>query len=122
MKEDFSDNSYSLLRAMYHTKIAMEYFEDVANGYEASAKHLMKSYALKCGWILDNIKHRLPQETIDSINTDMRDSLFLDAIEEKIIHFNDKQRESLEVIVDMMYNGTPVEVKFSQPKEEFEDD
>lgn len=112
MKEKFIDNSYFLLRAMYHTKISMEYFESLAKEYNGSAKQLMLSYANKSKYILDNIRHRMPQEMIDEIDNDLSDCLFLDSIEDKIIHFNDQQREMIEQIVDLIYNGNAIEISY----------
>jgi hypothetical protein len=114
MKESFKDNTYSLLKAMYHTKIAMEYYDDVAKDYQGSAKHLMLSYANKCRFILDNIRHRVPSEMITEIDRDLSDSLFVDAVEEKIIHFNQDQRDTLEKIIEMMHKGVPVEVRMNK--------
>lgn len=114
MKESFKDNTYSLLKAMYHTKIAMEYYDDVAKDYQGSAKHLMLSYANKCKFVLDNIRHRVPSEMITDIDRDLSDSLFIDAVEEKIIHFTQDQRDTLEKIIDMMHKNIPVEVRMNK--------
>jgi hypothetical protein len=114
MKEQFTDNNYSLLKALYHTKIAMEYFEDVAKGYEYGAKQTMLNFSSKCKWILDNVRHRIPSEMINSIDADMRDSLFLDAIEDKVIHFTASQKEQLEEIIDLMSSGQLIEI--TQPE------
>ena len=100
----------------------MEYFDDVAKGYSGSAKHLMSSYAGKCKFILDNIRHRVPSEMINEIDRDLSDSLFVDAVEEKIIHFNQEQRDSLEMIIDMMHKGVPVDVKVNKSILEEESD
>lgn len=112
MKEHFQDNTYSLLKAMHHTKIAMDYFDDVSKDYHNGAKHIMSQYAQKCKWILDNIRHRIPPDFMSSIDNDMKDSLFLDAIEDKIIHFDPQQREMIEQIVELMSKGETIEVSY----------
>lgn len=112
MKEHFQDNTYSLLKAMYHTKIALDYYEDVAKSYETGAKHLMMQYAKKCDWILNDIRYRIPQEMIKEIDNDMKDSLFLDAIESDLIHFNAAQRELIEQIIGLMAKGEKIEVSY----------
>lgn len=114
MKERFEDNSYSLLKAMHHTKIAMEYYEDVATNYQTGAKQLMLHYAQKCKWIIDNVRHRLPSEMLSEIDKDMADSLFLDAIEDKVVHFNSQERELLEQIVELMAKGETIEVSYKE--------
>jgi hypothetical protein len=114
MKEQFTDNTYSLLKALYHTKIAMEYFEDLANGYEYGAKQTILTFANKSKWILDNVRHRMPEDMVREMDKDMRDSLFLDAIEDKVIHFTSSQKEQLEEIIDLMSSGQLIEI--TQPE------
>lgn len=110
MKERFEDNTFSLIKGLHHTKIAMDYFDDVAKNYEYGAKQIMLNYAARCKWIIDNIRHRLPQEAVIEIDSDIRDALFLDAIEDKIIHFTDSQKSQLEDIVDLMSKGQLIEI------------
>lgn len=110
MKEQFQDNTFSLIKALHHTKIAMDYFEDVSKGYEYGAKQIMQNYAVKCKWILDNVRHRLPQEAVNEIDSDIRDALFLDAIEDKVIHFSSSQKSQLEDIIDLMSKGQLIEI------------
>jgi hypothetical protein len=110
MKEKFEDNTFSLIKALHHTKISMDYFDDLAKNYEYGAKQIMLNYSSKCKWIIDNIRHRLPQEAVNEIDSDIRDALFLDAIEDKIIHFTDSQKLQLENIIDLMSSGQLIEI------------
>jgi len=110
MKEKFEDNTYSLIKALHHTKIAMDYFDDLAKNYEYGAKQIMLNYASRCKWIIDNIRHRLPQEAVNEIDSDIRDALFLDAIEDKVIHFSDSQKAQLEDLIDLMASGQLIEI------------
>lgn len=110
MKERFNDDNFVLLRALHHVKIALEYFDDLSKNYDYGVKHVINGYSSKCKWILDNIRHRLPHEVLVEIDKDMRDSLYLDAIEEKIITFNESQRNSLEEIIDLMSNGELIQI------------
>lgn len=111
-KEHFQDNTFSLLKALHHTKIAMEYYEDVAKQYQGSAKHLMLGYANKCKWVIDNVRHRLPEDVLKEIDGEIRDSLFMDAIEDKLIHFTDEQREMIETVIDLIASGEKVEISY----------
>lgn len=119
MKEQFKDNKYSLLKALHHTKIAMEYFDDVSKDYEFSAKAIMLNYVSKCKWILDNVRHRMPIDMLNEIDNDMADALFLDAIEDKIIHFTESQKATLEYIIDLMAKGELIQI--TDQKEESHD-
>lgn len=109
-KEKLTDENYSLLKGLHHTKIAMEYFEDVASNYEYGAKQIMLNYAQKCKWIIDNIRHRLPEQLLKEIDKEISDSLFLDSIEDKVIHFSTKQREDLEEIIELMAKGELIQI------------
>jgi hypothetical protein len=109
-KEKFSDDNYCLLKALHHTKIAMEYYEDVAKGYEKGAKDILTHYASKCKWIIDNVRHRLPTDVLLEIDREISDSLFLDSIEDKLIHFTTKQREEVEEIIDLMSKGQLIQI------------
>ena len=117
MKEQFQDNTYSLLKAMHHTKIAMEYFDSLALSYEYGAKQIMLNYANKSKWIIDNIRHRIPSDVLKEIDSEMKDSLFLDAIEDKIIHFTNSQREELETIINLMSKGELIQIVDSKSNE-----
>jgi hypothetical protein len=110
MKEQFQDSTFCLIKALHHTKIAMDYFDDVAKNYEYGAKQIMLNYAAKCKWIIDNIRHRLPQEAVNEIDADIKDALFLDAIEDKVIHFSNSQKAQLEDIIDLMASGQLIEI------------
>lgn len=112
MKEKFVDSSYSVLKALHHMKIAMEYFDDVSKEYKGDAKQLMLLYANKCRWVMNDIRFRIPREMMQSIDEDMRDCLFLDAIEDKIIHFTDKQKELIEQVIDLVSRGEAIEVSY----------
>lgn len=74
----------------------------------------MLHYAQKCKWIIDNVRHRLPSEMLSEIDKDMADSLFLDAIEDKVVHFNYQERELLEQIVELMAKGETIEVSYKE--------
>jgi hypothetical protein len=109
-KEKFVDNTYSLLKALHHTKIAMEYYEDLAKGYEKGAKDLIMHYASKCKWIIDNVRHRMPEDMVAEMDKDLVDALFLDAIADSVIHFNQQQKDDLEMIISMMSKGQLIEI------------
>ena len=116
MAERFSDNNYSLLKGLHHIKIAMEYFDDVSSGCEYNAKNIMLNFINKCKWIIDNIRHRLPDEVLAQIDSEMRDSMFFDAIEDKVVYFTDSQKQALETILDLMSKGELIEITDQKDK------
>ena len=56
----------------------------------------------------------MPVEMTAEIDKDMRDTLFMDAIEDKVIHFTNSQKEQLEEIIDLMSSGQLIEI--TQPE------
>lgn len=112
MKEKFEDSSFCLIKALHHLKISVDYFDDISKEYNGGAKQLMTMYANKCKWIIDDVRLRIPREILESIDREMEDSLFLDAVEDKLIHFNDQQREMIEQIIDLIYDGNAIEISY----------
>jgi hypothetical protein len=49
---------------------------------------------------------------LSEIDKDMKDALFLDAMEDIIIHFNDQQKAMIENIVNLMSKGEDIEVSY----------
>jgi hypothetical protein len=99
-----------MLKALYHTKIAKEYFEDTAKHLTGMQKHTVNMFANKCEFIIDNVRHRLPAETLKRFDSETRDALFIDAIETEILSFNDKQRDILETIVSLIAKGESIQI------------
>ena len=99
-----------MIKALHHTKIAMNYFEDVSKQVTGSKKHLVQSFANKCDWILKEVTTRLPRETSKKLNYELEDSLFMDAIENEVIKFNKEQRDILENIILLISKGEKIEM------------
>lgn len=99
-----------MIRALHHTKIAMQYFEDCANELSGSQKNITLGFANKCNWIIQQVRHRLPSENLKHLDYELRDSLFLDLIETEILKFNDQQREILESIVLLINKGEKIQI------------
>ena len=52
----------------------------------------------------------MPEDMVLEMDNDLTDSLFLDLIADKVIHFNQKQKDDLEMIMDMMSKGQLIEI------------
>lgn len=105
-----SQANLSLIRALHHTKIAMEHYEDVAKHLSGTAKHITLGFASKCDWIIQQVRLRLPQENLKQLDYELKDSLFLEAIESEILKFNDQQRNILENIINLIGKGEQIEI------------
>jgi len=99
-----------MIKALHHTKIAMEYFEDVANHLSGTQKHTTLLFANKCNWIIDNVRAKLPEEERKKLDEEIRDSLFLDNLETEVLKFNYEQRDVLEKIVSLINKGEQIQI------------
>jgi hypothetical protein len=99
-----------MIRALHHTKIAMEYFEDVSKQLSGTPKNVTNGFASKCKWIIQEVRHRMPPEHLKRLDYELKDSLFLESIETEIIKFNDEQRNILENIVNLIAKGEKIQI------------
>lgn len=98
--ENFSDNTYSLAKALHHVTIASIYFEDVKRGSSGSLKDLFNSYVIKCQYILNNIHDRLSLENREILKKELSDSFTIEAIHDKLVYLDDTHRADVENYID----------------------
>lgn len=109
-KQRFTDNTYSLAKGLHHINIAKEYFEDVRLGSTGDVKMIFNNYIQRCDWILTNMTHRMSQESREALKRELSGSFSMEAINDKIIHLDSKQRDIIENIMDRMISGEQIEV------------
>ena len=107
-KEIFSDNTYSLAKALHHINLSKQYFEDVRYGTKGEVKAIFNQYIQKCDWTISDVKSRLSNENRELLAKELEDSLSLDAIMDKLIHLDVKQKEFIEDLITSMINGEEV--------------
>ena len=99
-KNTFADRTYSLAKALHNLNNAKLYLEDVRINSINEAKGIFNSYIQKCNWILEDVKGRLNQESRNSLNKDLEDSLLFDAIADKLIRLDKNGRDLVENYID----------------------
>ena len=106
-KEDFKDETYDLAKALHYVSISKQYFEMIALGYERGAKELMNLYANKMQWIINNIYDRLGDESRKFYKECLikGDTVFMDAISNKLLQLSEQQKQVIEAIVDNFIKG-----------------
>jgi hypothetical protein len=109
MKENFTDTTYSLAKALHHINLAKEYLEDTKRDSKGSIKDLLNSYVIKCNYILNNIKDRLDVDSREILKKEFDDSIIIEAINDKIIHLDTEQREIIETLLDSFIRGEKIE-------------
>lgn len=108
--EKFTDNTYSLAKALHHISIAQQYFEDVRLGSSLDVKMIFNQYIQKCQWIISNLKDRLSSENREILAKELEDSLSVDAIADKVILLDNKKRAFIEDLLDSIIRGEDVEI------------
>lgn len=109
-KEQFSDNTYSLLRGIHHINRSKEYFEDCMRSSKGGVKAVLSGYVDKCRVILDNVRHRLAPDLLKEIDKDLSDSLTIESINENLVKMNNEQRRVVEKITELMAKGEEIKI------------
>ena len=109
-KEKFTDNTYSVAKALNHIHIARQYFDDVRMGSSLDVKMIFNQYVSKCDWILNNLRHRLNEENRKYLDKELADSLTVDAITDKVVLLDNKSKEFIEELIDMIIKGEEIKI------------
>lgn len=109
-KQSFTDNTYSLARALHNIKIGKEYFDFLKMENEGELKNLFHHCSLKSQWIIDNIYDRLNDESRAVLKEELSDSLCIDSINDNLVHLTNEQRLTIEKITEAMKKGEDVYV------------
>lgn len=102
MKQQFKDTTYSLAKALHHINIANEYLNDVRRDSNGEVRHLFNGFINKCNWILSSISDRLSDDSRTILKKELDDSFQLEAINDKLIHLDSKQRQEVELFIEKM--------------------
>jgi flagellin-specific chaperone FliS len=107
-KKTFTDNTYSLAKALHFIDLAKQYFEDVQLGTNGEVKMIFSLYIQKCDWIIRNLKDRLSPENREILAKELETSIDINAIMDKVIHLDGKQKSFIEDIIDGMIRGEEI--------------
>lgn len=109
-KTSFNDSTYSLMKGLHHVNIAKQFMEDVRFNTAGELKMIFNQYIQKCEWIINNVKHRLTPLQIQEIEKELSDSIFFDAINDKLLILSNEQRNIIESTIDAMISGNEVKI------------
>lgn len=109
-KERFTDTTYSLAKALHHINIGREYFDDMKRDSKGSVKDLFNNYINKCDFILNSIKDRLKDESREILKKELGDSFIIEAINDKLMHLDESQRDLIENLMDKIIAGEEFEI------------
>ena len=97
---NFSDNTFSLAKALHHINNAKVYFEDVKRDCGSSTKELFNSYIIKCDVIINSIDHKLTPQNRLILKKELADSFIIESINDKLIYLDEDQRNKVEEFID----------------------
>lgn len=109
-KTNFSDTTYSLAKALHSIHMAKWYLEDVRIDTHGDVKAIFNNYINKCDFILNNIRDRLKPENKKALQEEMKDTLMLDSILDKLMYIDTKQREFIEDLLQSMIKGEEINI------------
>jgi len=107
----FADSTFSLAKGLHHINIAKQYFEDVRMGTFGDVKAIFNQYILKCEWVINNVTHRLKDENKKAIEKELKESMTFEAINDKLILLDNKQRDYVEKLIEAIINGDKINVE-----------
>jgi len=117
-KEKFTDNTFSVAKALNHIHIAKQYFDDVRIGASLDVKMIFNQYVNKCDWILNNLRDRLNEDNRKLLDKELNDSLTIDAIADKVVLLDNKSREFIEGLIDKLIKGEEIKIINDDTKSE----
>lgn len=100
IKQTFSDKTFYLAKALHNINNAKSYLEEVKRNSANDAKSIFGSYVNKCEWIINDLRSRLNRESAEAFNKDLEDSLFFEAIQDKLIRLDKNTRDIVENYID----------------------
>jgi uncharacterized protein YfkK (UPF0435 family) len=99
---NFSDNTFSLAKALHHINNAKIYFEDVKRDCASSTKELFNSYITKCDIIINSIDHKLTPVNRAILKKELADSFMIESINDKLMLMNELQRNEVENLIEQI--------------------
>lgn len=107
-RRTFMDNTYSLAKSLHFIYLAKQYLEDVRRELDGEIKMVFNQYVQKCEWIILDLKSRLSDENREILAKELEGSIDINAIMDKVIHLDNKQKVFVEDIIDAMVKGEEV--------------
>jgi hypothetical protein len=97
---NFSDNTFSLAKALHHINNAREYFIDVKRDCHSGIKNQFSNYIQKCDFIIDSVTCKLTPENKVILKKELADSFLIEGINDKLMLMNEEQRNEVEQLIE----------------------
>jgi len=103
-------DAFSLAKGLHNINMALMYFKIVKIDCEGQVKNTFNGYINKCEYIINDVKASLGKEIRDVFNEELRDSLEIFDINDKILHLNSDQRVLIDNVLDEIIKGKDVKI------------
>ncbi len=103
------------IQAIHHLKIAKEFFQDIQRecGEGAKGTRVAKGYENKIEWIYNDLlsNHNFNEDFREGLKAEWSsDAFVIPALMEKITALTPENREKLELVVDSILSGEPIDI------------
>jgi hypothetical protein len=103
-------DAFSLAKGLHNLNMALTYFKIVKADCKGDVKNTFNGYINKCNYIIDDIKSNLEKEIREVFNDELRDSLEIFDINDKILHLNSDNRVLIDNLLDDISKGKSVKI------------
>lgn len=101
--------TYNLAKGMTHIKLAVGYFEHIYTSKDVShrPKQIVKMVLGRLNGAINDIKFNIGVESVELLDKELESDIFVfEAIKEKLLHLDEKQRWEVESYIDKMIAKT----------------
>lgn len=102
--------TFNLAKALYHVKNAVHYFEHIRTQPEVKydAKHFFNLQLTRLNGIINDMTAKLTPEAAKTLRNELEsDTMVFEAIQDKLVNLNEKQRWEVENYIDSLLNTSP---------------
>jgi hypothetical protein len=103
-------DAFSLAKGLHNVNMALTYFKMVKADCEGQVKNTFNGYINKCQYIINDIKASLGDDIRKVFNEELRDSLEIFDINDKILHLNSDNRLLIDNLLDDIIKGKNVKI------------
>ena len=100
----------NLAKALYHVRNAVHYFEHIKSQPEVKfdAKHFFNLQLNRLNGIINDMTARLTPEAAQVLRNELEsDTMVFEAINDKLVNLNEKQRWEVENYIDSLLTTSP---------------
>lgn len=101
-----------MAKAVHHLAVGRQYLEGIVPDLDFSIKHIMRGYIQRIKWVEADAYSRMDAASRENYNSSLikGDTLFFDALSEKLLKLHEPEKLFIETIVDGLIRGEKIEM------------